>query len=609
MRSFEKFPVLLALLLALVAATGCLKSSDKVRGNVMGRVYDSNGHVLRGARVEVYGDSRTVKTDALGRYAIHNVDPGQRKLVATWNKESVILVVEIPRGDTIEGADLRFTVLDKLPPVITEVMVTDLGENTATIRWTTNEPSDSLVDYATGPIGLGDYVYLATDSAMVEQHAMVLTGLMPGTMYRFRVRSRDFGGNEGVSSDYQFMTPSGDAPSTPTGFAISVPTEMERITLTWAANTEADLVGYNLYRAETRVGPFERVNANPISQTSGIVSYTDAGLKVGIKYYYYLKAVDMAWNESLPTKTRSVVTPGILLENRFWKVSESPYVLSGDLRVRSGATLHIEPGTEVRFSMIDNMPDINGSGMTELIIQGALNAVGTANNRIVFTSAETFPMKGNWGGLYFMGTNAPENRVEYVTILFADTGLRSEGSSPVIENSEFGFCGVGLNIGMSRALNVRYNTIRNCDIGLISASSNIRNNLFTKNSISVGLFGADSFQYNTVDSLTGVEIHFGTPEIKNNIIAHSGSGGGMYGINQVIALATPSISFNNIHNFAIPFNGLTVATGTGNIHEDPLFIGGTPFDYRLRTIAGGYASDSPCLTAGENSTQMGRYGP
>ena len=51
------------------------------------------------------------------------------------------------------------------------------------------------------------------------------------------------------------------------------------------------------------------------------------------------------------------------------------------------------------------------------------------------------------------------------------------------------------------------------------------------------------------------------------------------------------------------------ASGTGNIASDPLFIGGTVFDYHLQTVAAGYASDSPCLTSGESGSQMGVYGP
>lgn len=604
---------LIATLLAivvLIGATGCLQSSGPVKGNVSGKVFDSNGKALFEARVELYGGNQAVLTDALGRYAITGVEPGEKKLVATYEEQSVVKIVTIPRGDTLENADITFSVVDGLPPVITDVSTQNLTENTVDIVWKTNEPGDSYVDYALGPVGLA-YTNIASDPAMVSDHKISLSGLLPGRTYHYRVRSFDFERNEGVSSDYQFATPSGAAPVVPLNFAIRPPDVMEKITLTWAANSETDLAGYNLYRSESAAGPFTRVNADPIStgnDASGTFTYVDEGLKIAVKYYYQLKAVDVAGNESASTQTLSVVTPGTLAENRTWGIAESPFVLQGDVRVRGGAVLTIEPGVEIRFTRTDSMPDPQGASMTDLIVQGGLMAAGTEDKRIVFTSAESFPRKSTWGGIAFIGTNQAENMVRYCTVMFADQGVKSEGSTPSVENSEFGLCGVGLNIGLSTALNVRYNTIRDCDIGIISSNSNIRNNLLIDNQTGISILGNDFFEHNTVDCLIGVQVDFGNPVIRNNIIAYTGSTQAIYGISQTQPLATPTMSFNDIYNYTFAFNG-TSATGTSNIEVDPLFIGGSPYDYRLQTVAAGYASDSPCLTAGENGVQIGRYGP
>jgi len=548
-------------------------------------------------------------TDELGRYSIVGIDPGAKRIVATWQNRSVVINVEIPRGGTLEGADLTFSTVDQLPPVITDVQVASLTENGATILWKTSELANSTVDYATGPIGVGTFTYVASDSALVLDHAITLDNLIPNVGYHFRVRSRDFAGNEGVSSEYQFSTPGGAPPGAPVNFSIARPTEMERIVVSWESNTEADLKGYNLYRSESKNGPFSRVNADPIAVMATYTAYQDDGLKIAYKYYYFVKAIDVANNESAPSPTLSVTTPGSLAEDRVWKAEESPYILAGDVRVRGGTVLTIEPGTEVRFSQLDSMPDPNGATMTDLIVQGALKSVGMVDQRIILTSAETFPTRGNWGGVRFLSTNDPNNQIKFTTIVFADTGIRSEGSAPSIENAEIGLCVVGLDLGLSTALNPRYNTIRDCNIGLVSLNSNIRNNLFLSNQVGAALLGADSFQYNTVDGLVGVEVPFGKPTISNNIFAYVGNGRGLYGINQTQPTATPTISFNDVYNFGIPYNGLTVATGPGNIASNPLFIGGTPIDYHLQTAAGGYASDSPCLKAGESGTQMGRYGP
>ena len=65
------------------------------------------------------------------------------------------------------------------------------------------------------------------------------------------------------------------------------------MTLSWSASTECDLKEYRLYRG-TSVQPTSRVATIP----KGTETYTDTGLSNGQVYYYRLKAVDQAGNES-----------------------------------------------------------------------------------------------------------------------------------------------------------------------------------------------------------------------------------------------------------------------------------------------------------------------
>lgn len=595
-----KNKVIAFILLAVVAlfgTTGCFETSTKpVRGNVTGKVYDSNGKALHRAKVTVYGTSMLAETDELGKYVLNGIEPGQAKLTATYNEKSVVRVVEVKRGETIEGFDLTFAVIDGLPPVITGVTVASITENIAVINWVTNELANSIVDYATGPVGLGIYNMCASDTGMVTEHSLTLENLLPGQIYHFRVRAIDFEKNEGMSSDYQFITEKGDAPAMPLNFAAEVAPEQEKLSLSWQPNTESDLAGYNLYRSESMNSNYSKV-ASIDSQNTG---YIDEGLRVASKYYYKLSAIDTAGNESVHTQPVSALTPGILVDNRVWTKQNSPYIVKGDIRIRSGATLTIEPGVEVRFTQADMIPDTQGASMTSLIVQGALYAVGTEQNKIVFTSAEDAPRKGCWDGIQYIGTTNAQNIMRYASIMFADTGIKSVDSSPSIENTVFGSCAIGLNIGLSTAMNVRYNTIQDCQIGIISAGSNIRNNLLLDNELGVALLGGDYFEYNTVDCLIGVQVDFGSPTIKNNIIARTSTVKGIYGISQSSADATPQISYNDVYNFTIPYNDVTTATDTFNIDADPLFVGGHPYNYRLQ-------SSSPCLTADENGGELGRY--
>jgi subtilisin-like proprotein convertase family protein len=96
--------------------------------------------------------------------------------------------------------------LDCIPPVISNVRVTDVTSGSAVVRWETNEASDSLVEYGPTPaLGLS-----ASVSAPLLSHAVTLTGLSGCTTYHFRVSSADPLGNGTTDDDgglhYRFET-------------------------------------------------------------------------------------------------------------------------------------------------------------------------------------------------------------------------------------------------------------------------------------------------------------------------------------------------------------------------------------------------------------------
>jgi hypothetical protein len=94
---------------------------------------------------------------------------------------------------------------DVTPPVISAIKVQDLTPYSATITWTTNEASDSDVDY-----GL-DATYGLSNSAtpLVTAHSVVLgnTFLTPETIFHFHVKSADASGNIAASPDQTINIP------------------------------------------------------------------------------------------------------------------------------------------------------------------------------------------------------------------------------------------------------------------------------------------------------------------------------------------------------------------------------------------------------------------
>src|SRR2546429_3304269 len=83
------------------------------------------------------------------------------------------------------------------------VTASSIGPDTAAITWATNEPSDSQVEYGL-TASYGSATLLAT--SLVTAHSATLNALAAGTLYHYRVKSKDAAGNPAVSSDFVFTT-------------------------------------------------------------------------------------------------------------------------------------------------------------------------------------------------------------------------------------------------------------------------------------------------------------------------------------------------------------------------------------------------------------------
>ena len=117
-----------------------------------------------------------------------------------------------------------------------------------------------------------------------------------GMRYYYIVSALDAAGNEGPRSpEASAIALDNLAPAPPSG--LTAAGGAAQIALSWSANPEPDLVGYELYRDGVRV------NAVPIPGTS----HTDFGLLYGT-YSYEVSAVDRYGNES-PKSAAVIATP------------------------------------------------------------------------------------------------------------------------------------------------------------------------------------------------------------------------------------------------------------------------------------------------------------
>ena len=94
---------------------------------------------------------------------------------------------------------------DTIPPVIANVSVTNVTNNSVVIMWITDEFADSVVKYGESSTV---YTKICTDELFVKEHVVMLTGLSPATSY-FVVNSTDRSGNSAESFEYWFDTSGG----------------------------------------------------------------------------------------------------------------------------------------------------------------------------------------------------------------------------------------------------------------------------------------------------------------------------------------------------------------------------------------------------------------
>ena len=91
---------------------------------------------------------------------------------------------------------------DTIPPVISDVASSILGDSSAIITWMTDEYSTSQVEYGLTT----SYGFSISNSGLVKNHELTLVGLMSSILYHYRVKSIDTSGNPAVSDDYTFVT-------------------------------------------------------------------------------------------------------------------------------------------------------------------------------------------------------------------------------------------------------------------------------------------------------------------------------------------------------------------------------------------------------------------
>ena len=194
-------------------------------------------------------------------------------------------------GNQAISGDFSFTTQggsDTTPPVISGVSASSVTTTSATIGWSTNETSDSQVEYGTST----SYGSFSTNNpSMVTSHGVAFGGLASATLYHYRVRSKDAAGNQAISGDFSFTTQGGSDTTPPVISGVSASSvTTTSATIGWSTNETSD--SQVEYGTTTAYGSSTGLNAALVTSHSAFVS----GLTASTLYHYRAKSRDAAGN-------------------------------------------------------------------------------------------------------------------------------------------------------------------------------------------------------------------------------------------------------------------------------------------------------------------------
>ncbi len=299
--------------------------------------------------------------------------------------------------------------------------------------------------------------------------------------------------------------------------------------------------------------------------------------------------------------------------------------VTGDVIV-SGGTLTIKPGTKIEVAAENDNAVYGTSDHVAIIVLngGALQANGTEDDPILFTSASETPAGGDWDRIRFIA-NGTMSSITYCIIEYSFNGICIENpagvtgsSTPVIDHVTVRHAtGAGMYATDASQVEITSSTIYDCNSGIFfhgAANTAITNALIYDVSAGIILAG-DAAKSSMNVSINHITIYNVDPSLTSSPTWWTGYG--IYTCNDASVLTLNNSIISNPayyglycgaawtinENYNCFFGGTGAkenggAIGAASMEQNPGFKNAEAHNFTL-------GASSPCINAASDGSDMG----
>ena len=196
------------------------------------------------------------------------------------------------------------TFIPKSPPQVSGIKIDNVTEHGATIRFSTDVPTDALVNF-TDP-NSKDNSGSQGKSDLMTSHELNLTNLAPGATFAISIKVRDQDGNETIQTGPNLTTGKDvTPPKIDKVLTDSALTQNDTVQTIISWNTDEPATTYLRYR-ESLTGDEKETKISDSYTTNHVAVSTL--FKPGAVYYFKVKSVDESGNEAV-SQDFSLLTP------------------------------------------------------------------------------------------------------------------------------------------------------------------------------------------------------------------------------------------------------------------------------------------------------------